>query len=260
MNIKATYEALQTVANTVLPTFTFYGMLKSRYNSVKQIADNTIIVEPPRQWPANARNTCESRFTAKVWLLIRQSIKPATGGTMQYPPFDEIDIRDTLMTAALTFINGINQHSNLQVLSDLNGDGDLVTLTDAAEGGTTNIEAMAYFTINLASYGSSGSFVPAVFAPGLAFVTKYTIENGDDLPTGLTPDILYINTGLITDDIETDPLAIDVPTGYVYVSIETAIETGNPVTGITYAEGELTATGNEAPGFTAVLKFERSQL
>ena len=119
---------------------------------------------------------------------------------------------------------------------------------------------MAYFTINLASYGSSGSFVPAVFAPGLAFVTKYTIENGDDLPTGLTPDILYINTGLITDDIESDPLAIDVPTEYVYVSIETAIETGNPVTGITYAEGELTATGNEAPGFTAVLKFERWQL
>jgi len=288
MNIKSTYQALKTVSNTVLPTFTFYGMQKSRYNSVKTIADNTIIIEPPRQWPANYRNTCQARFTTKVWLLIRESIKPATGCVEQYPPFAEIDIRDTLVTAALTLINGINSHSSLSVVGDFDGLSDLITLTDAVEGTTTNVQASAYFTLTIDSFGSTGSYTPQVYAPGLTWATKMTIQNGDSLPAGISPDALYIETAQITGDIQTLPFTVIVPDGYYFVSavadspdIELSdfmITNDNdelttpiyllgkrliwhsldrsPTTGNVY----IYCVGNTDPGFRAVLKFERASL
>jgi len=288
MTIKATYEALRTVAATVLPTFEFYGMYKSRYNSVKQIADNTIIIEPPRQWPANYRNTCQARFTTKVWLLIRQSIKPATGGVEQYPPFSEIDIRDTLVTAALTLINGINSHSNLAIIGDFNGLSDLITLTDAVEGTTTNIEAGAYFTIVIDSYGTTGSYTPQTYAPGPTWETRMTISNGDTLPTGVYPDTLFITTGAITADIETLPFTLIVPDGYYFDSavvdnagdevynfrfandnddLTTAFDLiGKKVIWRTFDRYPVTGnamiycSGNAAPGFQVVAKFNRSLL
>ncbi len=295
MTIKATYQALQAVAASVLPTFTFYGMYKDQYNTVKSIADGVIIVEPPRQWPINHRNTCEAYFDCKVWIGIRQSIKPATGGTFEYQPFNEIDIRDTLHTAALTYVQAINAYSTLRVLGDFNGTEDLMTLMDAAEGGSTNWQAWGYFTIKVVSYGSTGSYVPAVFAPGLTCVTQYTMTNGATLATGLQPDILYIDTGTVTGDYSSTGLAIDVPAGYIFRKLfllssvalsnfvlknkSDVIETSIGAVGVAtitsadkfpvgeslfyeYEEGDKTlyCEGNTSPGFRAILKFERSKL
>jgi hypothetical protein len=218
MTIKATYQALQAVANAALPTFTFYGMYKDQYNTVKSISDGVIVIEPPRQWPINHRNTCQAYFDAKVWIGIRQSIKPATGGTYEYPPFNEIDIRDTLHTAATTFVNAVNNYSTLQVLGDFNGTEDLMTLMDAPEGGSTNWQAWGYFTIKVVSYGSSGSYTPPVYAPGLTFVTQYTMLNGATLPTGLQLDYLFIDTGVIDTDISSTAEVVTVPAGYRLVS------------------------------------------
>lgn len=288
MTIKATYQALKTVANTVLPTFTFYGMYKSRYNSVKQISDNTIIIEPPRQWPANFRNTCQARFTTKVWLLIRESIKPETGGTEQYPPFAEIDIRDTLVTAALTLINGINSHSAMSVVGEFNGLSDLITLTDAVDGTTTNVQSAAYFTLTIDSYGSNGLYVPQVYAPGMTYTTQLRITNGDTLPTGVSPDILFIDTGQVNGDYSVDPLVIVKPDGYVFKKCY--LDAGNAELvdfvikdseGIITQEGsftgqrviyqitenavingnfEITCVNNTSDYWRAVLKFEKSML
>lgn len=215
MTIKATYQALQAVAAAALPTFTFYGMHKALYNTVKEIEDGVIIIEPPRQWPINHRNTCEAYFDAKVWIGIRQSIKPATGGTFEYPPYNEIDIRDTLHTAALTFVNAVNNYSTLRVLGDFNGSDDLMTLLDAADGGSTNWQAWGYFTIKVVSYGTSGSYTPPVFVPGLSYLTKYTLPNGSTLPTGVRPDTLFIDTGVINTDISVTGTTITVPDGYM---------------------------------------------
>lgn len=154
MTIKATYQALQTVANAALPGFTFYGMYKDQYNTVKDIKDGVVIVEPPRQWPINHRNTCESYFDAKVWIGLRQPIKPATGGAFEYPPFNEIDIRDTLHMAAMVLVQAINASSTLKVIGDFNGQEDLMTLMDAPEGGSTNWQAWGYFTVKIVSYGT----------------------------------------------------------------------------------------------------------
>lgn len=228
MTIKATYQALQAVAAAALPTFTFYGMYKDQYNTVKSIADGVIIVEPPRQWPINHRNTCESYFDAKVWIGIRQSIKPSTGGTFEYPPFNEIDIRDTLHTAALTYVNAINNYSTLRVLGDFNGTEDLMTLMDAPEGGSTNWQAWGYFTIKVVSYGTSGSYVPPVFVPGLTCITQLTITNGSTLPTGVRPDVLFIRTAVINTDISVTPYVITVPAGYMLKSA--VYYTSQPVT------------------------------
>ena len=163
MTIKATYQAMQAVAATVLPTFTFLGMYKSQYNTVKTITDGVIIVEPPRQWPINHRNTCEAYFDAKVWIGIRQSIKPDRGGAFEYPPFNEIDVRDNLHTVAMTFVQAINNSTYLRVIGDFNGQADLMTLLDAPEGGSTNYQAWGYFTIKIASYGSVT--IPPVYYP-----------------------------------------------------------------------------------------------
>lgn len=161
MTIKATYQALQAVANAALPGFTFYGMYKDQYNTVKDIKDGVIIIEPPRQWPINHRNTCESYFDAKVWIGLRQPIKPAIGQTFEYPPFNEIDIRDTLHMAAMVLVQAINASSTLKVIGDFNGQEDLMTLMDAPDGGSTNWQAWGYFTIKIASYGSQT--IPAVY-------------------------------------------------------------------------------------------------
>ena len=77
---------------------------------------------------------------------------------------------------------------------------------------------------------------------------------------GMQPDLLYIDTGIVTGDYSVTPLAVTVPTGYNYQSIETLIGVGNTVTGITYSDGELTAIDNIAPGFRSIIKFERSKL
>lgn len=260
MTIKATYQAMQTVAATVLPTFTFLGMYKSHYNTVKDIDDNTLIVEPPRQWPLNPRDTCQAKFTAKVWIGIRQSIKPATGGVMEYAPFNEIDIRDTLVTAANTFVTGLNSYTTLQVVNDLDADSLIATIFDAPEGQSTNWQSWITFSIDVISYGTTGVYTPTVYAPGISNVTQYSLINGVTLPTGLQPDLLYIDTGTVTGDYSVTPLAITVPTGYNYKDIETLIGSGNTVNGITYATGELTALDNIAPGFRSILKFERTKL
>jgi len=232
MTIKATYQALQAVATAALPTFTFYGMHKALYNTVKEIEDGVIIIEPPRQWPINHRNTCEAYFDAKVWIGIRQSIKPTTGGTFEYPPYNEIDIRDTLHTAALTFVNAVNNYSTLRVLGDFNGSEDLMTLLDAADGGSTNWQAWGYFTIKVVSYGTSGSYAPPVFVPGLSYLTKYTLPNGSTLPTGVRPDTLFIDTGVINTDISVTGTTITVPAGYMLRRATYYIDTDDVISGM----------------------------
>jgi len=232
MTIKATYQALQAVATAALPTFTFYGMHKALYNTVKEIEDGVIIIEPPRQWPINHRNTCEAYFDAKVWIGIRQSIKPTTGGTFEYPPYNEIDIRDTLHTAALTYVNAVNNYSTLKVLGDFNGSDDLMTLLDAADGGSTNWQAWGYFTIKVVSYGISGSYTPPVFVPGLSYMTKYTLPNGSTLPAGVRPDTLFIDTGVINTDISVTGTTITVPDGYILMRITYHITTDDVITGM----------------------------
>ena len=175
MTIKATYQALQTVAAAALPGFSFYGMYKDQYNTVKNIQDGVIIVEPPRQWPINHRNTCESYFDAKVWIGIRQPIKPATGGAFEYPPFNEIEIRDTLHTAAMVFVQAVNASATLRVIGDFNGQGDLMTLLDAPEGGSTNWQAWGYFTLKIASYGAQT--IPDSFSLVTADTDLITADN-----------------------------------------------------------------------------------
>ncbi len=286
---------MQTVAGVVLPTFTFYGMYKSHYNTVRDIEDNTLIVEPPRQWPLNPRDTCQAKFTAKVWIGIRHSIKPATDGVFEYPPFNEIDIRDTLVTAANTFVTGLNSHTTLQVINDLDADSLIATIFDAPEGQSTNWQSWINFTVDIVSYGTTGIYSPTVYAPGISNVTQYTLVNGATLPTGIAPDLLYIDTGTVTDDIETTPYDITVPTGYLFTQVnilsgvaltgflvydknDTIIATAGAVgvgiqtvatkfpTGESlfyeheYQLGYIKATGNTSPGFRAIFKLERSML
>jgi len=295
MTIKATYEALQTIAATVLPTFTFLGMYKSNYNTERTIADNTIIVEPPRQWPLNPRENCQAKFTANVWIAIRPSILSDETGTFEYSPFSEIDIRDTLVNAANTFVYGINNYSTLQVINSLDLDSLNAVIYDAPEGQSTNWQAWLNFKVDLISYGTVGVYVPPVFAPGLTNLTQYTIQNGSALPTGLTPDVLYIETPVITDDIETAQYDIDAIAGYLFkeafilsgvdltgfniydkndsiIAAAGAIKTGVITSASKFPTGEslfyeneylvgyIRATGNTSPGFQVVLKFERSKL
>ena len=175
MTIKDTYIALNAVVTSVLPSFTFYGMYKDQYNTVKSIQDYVIIIEPPRQWPINYRNTCEAFFDAKVWIGIRKPIKPATGNTYQYPPFNEIDIRDELVTIANIFTRGVNESVNLKVLGDFNGSENLVTIYDAPEGQSTNWQAWAGFTLKIGAYGPVE--LPDVFYPVTFDNDQLTFDN-----------------------------------------------------------------------------------
>lgn len=229
MNIKSTYQAMQAVAGVVLPTFTFYGMYKSQYNSVREIEDYTLIVEPPRQWPLNPRDTCQAKFTAKVWIGIRQSIKPATDGTFEYPPFNEIDIRDTLVTAANTFVTGLNSHTALQVINDLDADSLIATIFDAPEGQSTNWQSWLNFSVDIISYGTTGVYLPTVYAPGISNITQLTILNGATLPTGIRPDVLFIDTGVINTDISVSPYVVTVPAGFMLNSVTYYISTDDVV-------------------------------
>jgi hypothetical protein len=154
MTIKATYQALQTIITTALPEFTMYGMYKDQYNTVNSIKDNVIIIEPPRQWPMNYRNTCESTFETKVWIGLRQDIKPATGGTFEHPPFNEIDVRDTLVMVANVLTQAISKSTSIRINGEFDGDGDLITLYDAPEGQSTNWQAWGQFSINLTAFGT----------------------------------------------------------------------------------------------------------
>ena len=47
-----------------------------------------------------------------------------------------------------------------------------------------------------------------------------TIMNGDTLPTGVEPSVLFIDTGIITDDIEVTPLEITNKEGYSFHYLE----------------------------------------
>lgn len=287
MTIKDTYTALQSVATAVLPSFTFYGMYKDQYNTVKSVQDYVIVIEPPRQWPINYRNTCEAYFDAKVWVGIRQPIRPATGGAFEYPPFNEIDIRDELMTVSNTFVNGVNSYSTLRVIGDFNGVEDFATLYDAPEGQSTNWQAWCQFTIKIVSYGSTGTISLPVFMPGQRCTTQLTINNGDTLPSGVNPDILFIDSGSIMADIETIPLEITVPNGYIFESCQLFIQYTISEFAITNEDGyivfvdsissnrlllptsllipvsettyNITGIADNSLGFRVVLKFNKSQ-
>lgn len=95
----------------------------------------------------------------------------------------------------------------------------------------------------------------------LTEVRPILLTNGEALPEGITPDVLYIDTGLIVDDIVAG-VSISVPEGYNYFSMENKIEEGNTVTGIEFDSSTklLSATDNTSEGFRAILKFERSKL
>jgi len=161
MNIADTYTELKAIAATALPDFDFYGMYKSQYNTVRDVSD-VVVIEPPRQWTLNGRNTCEAKFPLKVWIGLRISIKPDIGGTENYQPFNEIEIRDQLMMAANVYIQAINASTFLRVESDLDGKSETATLYDAPEGQSTNWQAWVNFNLDVTSFGVSGT-IPAVF-------------------------------------------------------------------------------------------------
>lgn len=161
MNIADTYTELKAIAATALPDFDFYGMYKSQYNTVRDVSD-VVVIEPPRQWPLNGRDTCVAKFTLKVWIGLRISIKPEPGGTEQHLPFNEIEIRDQLMIAANVYVQAINSSARLRIESNLDGLGETATLYDAPEGQSTNWQAWVNFNIDLTSFGSSGT-IPAEF-------------------------------------------------------------------------------------------------
>ena len=114
-----------------------------------------------------------------------------------------------------------------------------------------------------------------------------TLANGDTLPTGVEPDTLLIDTGVLTGDYSGSSYRIEPPLGYfpVYADLISyieltdfnfALESETIIIGI-IEEGEkritfyesmiydtgnisIQCTGNAAPGFRCVIKYERSKL
>ncbi len=102
--------------------------------------------------------------------------------------------------------------------------------------------------------------IPADLPTGLSTITQMSIVNGDVLAENVSPDVLFIDTEVVTDDISVTGLTIDLPGNYVFIRLESIIGAENTVTDIAFAGGLLTATDNIAPGFRSVLRFEKSMI
>ena len=89
--------------------------------------------------------------------------------------------------------------------------------------------------------------------------SKYTLLLGNEIPSEISPDILFVDTGML-DSGTTFPLAIEIPSGYYYVSNEHFQEgtTDNVTVGESGADVVINADTVES--LRVIVKFEKSNL
>jgi len=168
-------------------------------------------------------------------------------------------------------------------------DGDTAFATETLTGGLDAVEQ----TQGVFAIGADGGFNVKSKGVWIRLLSEYTIQNGAELPTGLLPDVLHIETGVITADLAETPLTIEAPAGYdlekmtlktgTLVDPLTAIslsdDNGDVITGAgsyaadgsyffypianaVHVQGELNLylDDNAAPGFEAVFTFRKSKV
>ena len=211
---------------------------------------------------------------------------------------DENEVTDRMKLMCAEFIAKCNASGMFDQIKDVNYEMFYDKLDVNLIGIVLDVNLKEKQGVNICNYQyideSTGTVTTyerdPVFIQWLAaneVVTQYTINNGDTLPTGLSPDILYIDTGVLTGDYSAFPYRIEPPSGYfpVYADLISNVELSNftfmfeselIMIGI-IEEGEkritfyesmiydtgnisIQCTGNAAPGFRCVVKYEKSRL
>ena len=167
-------------------------------------------------------------------------------------------------------------------------DGDTAFSSETLVGGIDAVEKdHGTFMVD-----ANGKLHAKINGTWVGLLSEYTMPNGGALPEGLLPDVLHIETGTITDDIEAEPLVIEAPDGYdlekltlvtndledPLTTLNVADENGDviaqdgsyvgngkyffyPIASAVHVQGELTLSlaDNTTPGFSAVFSFRKSR-
>jgi len=110
----------------------------------------------------------------------------------------------------------------LAVLGDFDGSGDLMTLMDAPEGGSTNWQAWGYFTIKIMAYGLTPDPDPDPILPEIVTIetVETTVINGI-FQKQMNPDTSLSNYVLMVDGVEKTITDTEFPNDEPIIAIRT---------------------------------------